>query len=262
MITGLTFLTGKSFAQIENVPLNNPVYDYLKVMNIKRIITGYNDDVPNLSRFQVADFLKTIESKGNELSSAEKKLLKKYMISFVPEEINKKTTASMFHSNMDVSNGFDFGFSKKQKYIFAYEKNKNNIFIELLGDLYYVNSLSPNTDNNAQIFDGGLNFRGTVFEHLGYNFSFLKGGAAGDSVLIESAFPEIKTTFKYVEDIENITNYDFTNGYLKYFFEPSEGMGISFQVGREQLKYGVGYSSRLALSGKAPNLDFLKFQFQ
>lgn len=261
-VTGLTFHSGKLSAQIENVPLNNPVYDYLKEMNIKRIIQGYNDDDPNLSRFQVADFLKTIELKGNELSATEKKLLKKYLIAFVPEEINRKTTASMFHSNMDVSNGFEYGFSKKQKYLFSYEKNKNNIFIELLGDLYYVNSINPDVDDNAQIFDGGLNFRGTVFEHLGYNFSFLKGGATGDSILIESAFPEIKTTFKYVEDIENITNYDFTNGYLKYYFEPSDEMGISFQIGREQLKYGVGYSSRLALSGDAPNLDFLKFQFQ
>lgn len=262
VITGMILMNGKSYAQIENVPLNNPVYDYLKEMNVKRIISGYHDDDPNLSRFQVADFLNTIQMKGNELSNAEKDLLKKYMIEFIPEEINKKTTASMFHSNMNVSNGFKFIFSQKQKYLFSYEKNKNNVFIEPLGDLYYINSFSPDTKENAQIFDGGLRFRGTLFEHLGYNFSFLKGGTAGDSILVESAFPEIKSTFKYQENIENIVNYDFANGYLKYYFEPSDGMGLAFQIGREQLKYGVGYSDRLALSGKAPNLDFLKFQFQ
>ncbi len=39
-------------------------------------------------------------------------------------------------------------------------------------------------------------------------------------------------------------------------------MGISAQLGREKLKYGYGYSKSLALSGDAPNMDFLKFVFQ
>lgn len=250
------------FAQIENVPLNNPVYSYLKEMRVKRIISDYDDSDPNLSRFQVAGLLDKIQIKGNELSSAEKKLLNKYMIEFVPEKINKTTTASMFKSNMNVSDGFKYILDNKQKYLFSYQKNKNNIFIEPLGDVYYVNEISPSVKNNAWLFDGGFRFRGTVFEHLGYNFSVIKGGAAGDSVLVESAFPPIKSTFKYVENIENITNYDFTNGYLKYYAEPSEGMGISAQIGREKLKYGLGYSDRLALSGLAPDMDFLKFNFE
>ena len=39
-------------AQIENVPLTDPVYNFLKEMRVKRIITDYNDDDPNMSRFQ------------------------------------------------------------------------------------------------------------------------------------------------------------------------------------------------------------------
>ena len=257
------FLTfNKVNAQVENVPLDNPVYEYLKEMRVKRIIPELNDDNPNLSRFEVADYLDKIQGKGNELSKTENKLLKKYMDEFIPEEINRKTTMSLFKSNMNVSTGFKDFFSNKVKYLFAYEKNKNNVFVDALGHLYYVNELKPNSKTNAKIFDVGFRISGTVFEHLGYNFSVLKGGASGDSVLIESAFPPIKSTFKYVENIENIKNYDFAEGYLKYYFEPEDGMGISVQLGREKLQYGLGYSSRIALSGDAPNMDFVKFGFK
>ncbi|MBL8006299.1 MAG: hypothetical protein JNJ56_02115 [Ignavibacteria bacterium] len=249
------------FAQVENVPLNDPVYGYLKEMEVKRIITGYNDDDPNLSRFEVAGFLDTIQNKISQLSHTERKLLNKYRIEFVPEVMDKKNTASMFKSNMNVSSGFKYLFSQKQKYLFSYEKNKNNVFVEPLGNLYYVTQITPEVNKNAEIFDVGFRFRGTVFRHLGYNFSVAKGGADGDSILIESAFPQIKSTFKYVEDIENITNYEFVTGYLKYYTEPDEGMGLSVQLGREQLKYGVGYSERLALSGDSPDMNFLKFKF-
>jgi Capsule assembly protein Wzi len=255
------FLSSEIYAQIENVPLNNPVYEYLKEMRVKRIIPSLNDDDPNLSRFQVADKLNEIKSKSNQLSNTEKTLLRKYEIEFNPEYINKNTTMSLIKSNLNVSNGINYLFSDKEKYLFAYQKNKNNVFINGLGHLNYANEFKPSTKPNAKLFDGGFRIRGSLFEHLGYNFSVEKGGAVGDSILIESVFPEIKSNFKYIENIENITNYDFVNGYLKYYFQPSEGMDIFAQLGREKLKYGYGYSKSLTLSGDAPNMDFLKFIF-
>lgn len=249
-------------AQIENVPLTDPVYNFLKEMRVKRIITDYNDDDPNMSRFQVADQLRLMFRKRTQLSRTENKILNKYMIEFLPEELNSKTTTSLFGGNTGASDGIKGFITDKQKYLFAYQKDKNNIFINVIGNLYYVNGIKPTVKSNSFLFDGGLDIRGSLFDRLGYNFSAAKGGAAGDSVLIESAFPSIKANFKYVEDIENIVNYDFTNGYLKYFTNPTDGMDLSFQIGREQLKYGLGYSKRLSLSGDAPNMNFLKFNFK
>ena len=257
-----TVASGEINAQIENVPLTDPVYNFLKEMRVKRIITDYNDDDPNMSRFQVADQLKLMFRKRNQLSRTENKILNKYMIEFLPEELNSKTTTSLFGGNTGASDGIKGLITDKQKYLFAYQKDKNNIFINVIGNLYYVNGIKPTVKSNSFLFDGGLDIRGSLFDRLGYNFSAAKGGAAGDSVLIESAFPPIKANFKYVEDIENIVNYDFTNGYLKYFTNPTDGMDLSFQIGREQLKYGLGYSKRLSLSGDAPNMNFLKFNFK
>jgi len=255
----MLILSNNIFAQIENEPLSSPVYDFLKEMRVKRIIRTLNDDDPNLSRFQILRHLNEIQMKRNKLSSTEKKLLKKYMIEFDPDEITKKTTTSLFKSNMNMTKGFNDFFSDKEKYLFAYQKGDNNVFIEGTGNLYYINELKPNKKANAKIFDVGFRMRGTVFNHLGYYFEVSKGGAVGDSILTVSAFPPIKTSFKYVENIENIRNYDFANGYLKYYTSPTEGMDLSVQLGREKLKYGFGYSKSLTLSGETPNMDFLKF---
>ena len=254
--------SGEIYAQIENVPLTDPVYNFLKEMRVKRIITDYNDDDPNMSRFQVADQLKLMFRKRDQLSRTENKILNKYMIEFLPEELNSKTTTTLFKGNTGASYGLKGLIADKQKYLYAYQKDKNNIFMKVIGNLYYVNGIKPTTKSNAWLFDGGIDIRGSIFDRIGYNFSVAKGGAAGDSILIESAFPPIRANFKYLENIENIVNYDFANGYLKYYTSPADGMDLSFQIGREQLKYGLGYSKRLSLSGDAPNMDFLKFNFK
>ena len=86
-----------SIAQVENVPLTYPVYDLLKEMSVKKII-DYNEDNPNLSRFEVANFLKTINSKKAQLSKTEIKLLNKFKVEFIPEESNIDNTWQMFGS--------------------------------------------------------------------------------------------------------------------------------------------------------------------
>lgn len=252
----------KVFSQIENVPLENPVYDFMKEMRIKHVITDFYDDDPNMSRFQVAERLREMFRKKSQLSKTETKLLNKYMIEFLPEEMNKNTTMSLIGGNLNTSNGFKDFFSNKEKYLFAYGKDNNNVFMNGIGQLYYINEIKPNKKTNAKLFYGGFRIRGTVFGQLGYNFSVEKGGGYGDTILMEAAFPPIRSNFKYQENLENIKNFDFTNGYLKYYTSPSEGMDLSVQLGREKLKYGYSYTDRLALSGNAPNMDFLKFNFK
>ena len=50
-------------AQVENISLKNPVYTFLKEMKVKNVIPYLTDDIPNLSRYQVKDYLKQIEEK-------------------------------------------------------------------------------------------------------------------------------------------------------------------------------------------------------
>jgi len=47
----------KSDAQIENVPVNNQVYEFLNRMGVKRILLMYSNTMIPISRKEVAEFL-------------------------------------------------------------------------------------------------------------------------------------------------------------------------------------------------------------
>jgi len=247
------------FPQVENVPLNHPVYTFLKEMKVKNIIPYISEDVPNLSRFQVKDFLKQVEEKLNELSNTERNLFNRHKAEFY-DLLDPDNTTYFFHPDKDMGTSLSEAFSNKVKYFYAYPEENANVFVEMLGHYYYGQQIEPYV-NNAHLFDIGFRFHGTVFKHLGYKLSFMKGGAAGDKQVAELIEPRVLQSFKWVEDSENIANYEFTEGYLKYYTEPAADMHLSIQLGREYKTVGYGYGSKLVLSGDNPPLDFIGFDF-
>lgn len=249
----------KVFPQVENVPLNHPVYTFLKEMKVKNLIPYIGEDVPNLSRFQVKDYLMQVEEKLGELSKTEKNLFNRYKVEFY-ELIDPENTTYFFHPEKDFGSSLSEAFSNKVKYFYNYTEENANIFIEMLGHYYYGQQFEPYV-NNAHLFDIGFRFHGTVFKHLGYQLSFIKGGSAGDKQVTEIIEPVVLQSFKWVENAENIANYEFTEGYLKYYTEPAEDMNLSIQLGREYKTAGYGYGSKLLLSENTPPLDFIGFDF-
>ena len=78
----ILFTSQISFAQVENVPLNNPVFTFLKEMKVKRLIPYIYEDIPNISRFQVKELLMKIDQQKEKLSSVELELLNWYKVEF------------------------------------------------------------------------------------------------------------------------------------------------------------------------------------
>ena len=251
------FLSFNIFPQIENIPLNHPVYTFLKEMKVKKVLNYISEDVPNLSRFQVISYLNQIEEKIALLSETEVKILHRYKIEFdmlsYPEE-----TTYFFHPKKDFVESLSEAFSNKVKYFYAYSEENANVFVKIVGHYYYGQQFEPYV-NNAHLFDIGFRINGTLFKHLGYNMAVIKGGAAGDRHVAELIEPKVKQSYKWVENNENIGNYEFTDGYLKYHTQPVDDMNLSIQLGREQKTIGYGYGSKLVLSGDNPALDFVEF---
>lgn len=252
-------LSATIFPQVENVPLNHPVYTFLKEMKVKNIIPYISEDIPNLSRFQVKDYLKQVEKKINELSSTEKDLFNRYRTEFY-ELLDPENTTYFFHPDKDFGTSLSEAFSNKVKYFYSYFEEKANVFVDLIGHYYYGQQFEPYV-NNAHLFDVGFRIHGTVFNHLGYNLTVIKGGSAGDGYVAELVEPRVLQSFKWVENSENIANYEFTEGYFKYYTEPAKDMHLSFQLGREYKTAGYGYGNKLVLSGDNPSLDFIQFDF-
>jgi len=248
-----------AYSQVENVPLSHPVYIFLKQMKVKNIIPYISEDVPNLSKFQVKDYLLKVESEFENLSNTEKELLNRYKSEFY-EVLDTVNTTYFFSPDEDFGQSLEGLLTNKIKYFYALAEEDANVFINVIGDYSYGQQFNPLT-NNAHLFDIGFRIGGTVFKHLGYNLMVLKGGAAGSRQVAELIDPKLLQTFKWVENTENIGNYDFTEAYLKYYTEPVEKMGLTFQVGREFKTIGYGYSNKLMLSGLGPYLDFFQFDF-
>lgn len=262
IISTIIFLfTVKGFSQVENVPLSYPVYQFLKEMAVKKAISGYDDDNPNLSRYEVANFLKTIDTCKKQLNQTELELLAKYKSEFIPEESTNDNTWRMFGSQKNFSENLTDFFSNKQKYLYFIGEEGNNVFIEGLGNIYFGSEFKPG-NKNALIMDGGLRARGTIFYHLGYSFDFYKGAVFGQKEFAPYMEPRLKTDFKFNEDTEIIKNYDFTSAYLKFNIKPFSGADFNAQFGREKLTYGYGYGSKAILSGDNPDMDFLKMDFK
>lgn len=248
-------------SQVENVPLTYPVYDFLKEMSVKKII-AYDEDSPNLSRFEVADFLKTIDGQKSQLSNTEIKLLNKFKIEYIPELANTDNTWQMFGSGRKFTKNLNDFFSKKQKYIYKIGKEGNNAYIEGLGNLYGGVQIKPSEKKGAFMMDGGFRARGTVFDHLGYSLDYLKGAMFGDNSLAPYMEPRLKTDLKFNENAEVLKNYDNTTAYLKYHVEPLENFHLSALFGREKTTLGYGYGSKPILSGDNPDMDYLKLNLK
>lgn len=248
-----------SFAQVENVQITHPVYTFLKEMKVKTIIDYFREDESVLSRFEVKFLLEEILTKQSQLSKTEKKLLDKYYIEFA-DILDEEKTAYLFNPDKNFFTNLSESFSDKIKYIYAYQDDNANLYLEMLGHFYHGHRFKPDV-NNSNLFDIGFRLRGTAFGKLGYNLTALKGGVSGNYELAEVIEPQLVTNFKWIEAGENIGNYDFTYGYIKYHTSPAKGMNLSLQIGREDITLGYGYGSKLVLSGDHPALDFFKFNF-
>lgn len=249
-----------TFSQIENVPITNGVYTFLKEMKVKGILSFIREDDPVLSRFEVKNLLEQINNRNLELSSTEKKILNKYLFEF-SDTISPDSSTQLFNPQHSFFSDLDQMMTDKIKYLYAYKEPENNIYFESLGHFYHGQDFSNDYAMNSNLYDIGFRIRGTVFNHLGYNLTVLKGGVSGAKNLAEIIEPRLLTSFKWLENSENIGNYDFTYGYLKYHSEPYKDMNVSVQLGREDITLGYGYGSKLVLSGDNPTMDFLKFNF-
>ena len=138
----IVFTLNSTFSQVENVPLTHPVYTFLKEMKVKGIIGYINEDMPNLSRFEIRKHLEAIDKRSNELSATEIKLLNRNKAEFY-ESLDTDTATYFFHPEKSFSSSLSEVFSNKVKYIYAYKEKEANIYFNLFGHLYYGQIFKP-----------------------------------------------------------------------------------------------------------------------
>ncbi len=240
----------KSICQIENVPVNNQVYEYLDRMGVKGILPFYSNTMIPLSRQDVAELLQKIDAQRVILNATEMEYLYKFKQEFIHEIDPLREEPAIL-----LDGGFMEDFiSDNEKYLYSYVDSSVTFYSEFIGEFQYKKIGGDTYGSSYYGFEEhGGRLRGTVKNRLGYYLQATNGTFFGNRELGLSErrfqgnvkFRDLKTN-----------NFDFTEAYLR-----ADLNWFNLQFGREKSQLGTGYSDRLMLSTNAPVFDFVKMDF-
>ena len=240
-----------STAQIENVPVNNQVYEFLDRMGVKGILPLYSNSMIPISRKEAAEFLLKIDERRNELNSVEIEFLEKFKQEFMHEiDPTKENPAVLFGGS-----SLDDLISDKEKYLYDFRDSLVSFYMEFIGSFEHRQISGDSYGSAHSTFEEhGGRIRGTIKNRLGYYLQATNGTMFGNRAFALSD-PRLRGNVKF-KDL-NSPYFDFTEAYLRADLD-----WFNLQFGREYSLIGTGYSDRLLMSDHAPVIDFLKLDFQ
>jgi hypothetical protein len=250
-------MSSLAFAQLENVPVDNPVYEFLKRMEVKRIIPQYPDAVLPLSRREVAELLKTIDQHRSEITATERDVLDDFKVEFAQElGLGTENRYVVFSGDGGVPEILSGLASEKEKFLYAWQDSSNTLFTDLLlsADLRAFSGDSR-AKSGASVLELAPRFRGTLKNRIGYYLQLAHGIITGDRevALLDSTIAHNRELL----DSPGFKDFNFVEGYFKI-----DADVLTLQVGRERLLWGYGASDKLIVSDNAPVFDFGKIDVQ
>ncbi len=144
-------------AQIETVPADNEVYQFLKEMQVQGILKNYSSVVLPLSRAEVVKDLIQIDNSKNLISNVEQQYLEKLKVKFSLNQNNSYnkpfSLLNDFPNNLVVNL-----FKDVEKHFYFYRDSTISFYSDLIGDYKYIYS-SQFKDNSSLINIGGRGIR-------------------------------------------------------------------------------------------------------
>lgn len=250
-VTSLIFLfTSISFSQQDLTPVQDNVYIFLKRMQLQGLVPQYNSSNLPLSRNQISNFLKQIDSQKNKLANTDKNILDEYLVDYSYELTGKVKADNILQGGAI--------FSNKNRYLYYDADSSNSLFTNLY---FGVNQKVGNGDSlghhKITLGEAGILIRGTFRNILGYYFRATNGEKLiGDSSDIQFA---INNDIKYKANNKFVLekkNFDSFRGYLRY--APKNDEWVSVMIGREQINQGFGYMDKLYYSNNTIPFDLIK----
>ena len=241
------------FSQAENVPAAHPVYDFLKRLEVRGVIAGYDDVVLPLSRGACARLLTAADSNRASLSQAERGRLDDFLSEFA---YDRTGSIAGFHSLIG-SDAPTFGaalersFSDREKYLHAYSDSTASFFASVLleGNVRRAGG-DALTGSRAEYVQAGGRIRGTLLGKLGYFAQLTNAQFWGSRQLLARDRAINQSLALYTGDSQN---FDFSEGHVRY------DAGIaSLQIGRGRLLWGTGVDQQMVVSDNSPVFDFIR----
>ena len=244
----LLFITGKSYSQIENVPISHPIYKFLQHEEIAGNIEYISLARLPLQKKEIIDALKQIRNNKSSLTNNELTSLEAFEREF---GIIKAENSVLFYSKSDSTQVISARIiSNDEKYIYHYKDSANSVSIVPLGSFELIGKKAESEKLNS-VSLGTLGFRlnGTLSNVFGYYLQATNGSVlAGDRVIAledEKLHQNIKFT-RYDSD------FDFTESHVNLNYD-----WFFASIGRESRLIGSGINERIFLSTSSPAFDAL-----
>ena len=243
-VIAILFLHGNITAQVDNVPANNPVYTFLKQMQVQGILKNYNDIILPISRKKVLEDLDQIDANKAKISETDREYLER-----LKEKLNyyEEKQFSLFKSDSSISSSIldnfpsDFSenlFADSEKHLYKYNDGEVSFYINPIAEYKYISSSFYK--NNASLLNIGGVFRGSYDGWLGFSLLGSNGTVLGDRDVAEL---DQEVAQSYTFNSTKINYFPYTEGYVRL----EKGIA-SFELGRERVLWGTGYINRLTLS--------------
>jgi len=264
-------------AGVYNVPITNPVYDFLLRAETKGLLPRYSLSMLPWQKHKIVSALKLIRESDSLLSNNEKKILNNFEREFGIVATNRavvlysetdKTVkkyiplAPLERGNFedkdsslippfqggkgDVSQVLSLKiFSDYEKMFYHYADTVNNVTVIPLASADFIDDLR--TNNNLLMGTAGVRFFGTLTNNFGYylqltSTAMLRGDSA--LALLDKKFTHNIKFLKYNSDA------DISESHIAY-----QNKWFYGSIGRETKLNGAGLSQRLYVNDLSPAFD-------
>jgi hypothetical protein len=238
-------------AQVENVPANHRVYDFLQRMEVKQILPSYHGTVIPISRKKIAEYIDILEGHRGDLRGTDLALLDLYRLEFSYDLGLGIQQHTELLGGREFRGRFADIATHKQKYLYTWTDDYNSsLFIDALAAIEH-RSRSGDQSANLTLMEAGGRIRGTLGGRIGYYLDGINGVATGDrNFALEDQRLLTNSNFRLIGN----DYYDESMGYVRV-----DATWFGFQAGRERLLWRESYGHSLILSNNPPMFDFLRF---
>ena len=227
-------------------PVNSDVYDFLKNLSIKGVIT-FDYEIKPITRIEIAKKVLEAENKYSLLTTTESTLLESYKQDF-SYEIN------LINKTFDrkVKPEFFILDSNRRLRFFEYADKNFSFFADPILSL----SMQSIAGEKLTIRRNGFSFYGYALDNWAYSLSFYDNEESGSNLdMTKQLIPDRGVSITSVKN--KSFEYDFVNATIGYYW--SDG---SISLGKDYLQIGSGRNGSIILNDKAPSFPYIRMDYK
>ena len=243
-------------ADVEVVPISNPVYQFLSRGEVKGMLGHHTlTDIP-FQKNEVIEALRSMKKYSKELTNYEQEILIKYLMefdrdfSFDDKSANKTTQQNAVLFRTDTINKpllWKNIISDKEKYIYQYSDSLHSIGVKPLFSFETV--YSDNDNQSYQLAQVGGRIYGTLGKHLGYSLQATNGPFFSGDRSLAMLDNKLKKNVKF-----GILNNDIDLSCSQVIFQYNWFYASMERVNR---LIGAGLNQKTFMSDIVPPVDAL-----